>query len=221
MHKFICVFSSINLCTLQVSPVIFGFFRNSPQETCNNREYSLLNAKFDTDTGKILKVYTSQGKGGDDACWSRGQGWGIYGLMLSYIYTGDKALIEFAKRATNFFLNRLQSDHCANWDFVYRSDSDQRDTSAVTIAACGILELAKQLPLYDPDRAIYEAAAKVLIHDITKHYLFTRAESPNALLKSGVYAYNRGLCVDEPTIWGDYYYMEALVRLTRVHRIYW
>ncbi|TAT60518.1 glucuronyl hydrolase, partial [Enterobacter cloacae] len=28
----------------------------------------------------------------DDSCWSRGQAWGIYGFMLSYLYTGDKTM---------------------------------------------------------------------------------------------------------------------------------
>lgn len=179
------------------------------------------NMKFNVATGELERVYTGQGKGGDDACWTRGQGWGIYGMMLSYLYTGDKDLVEFAKRTTNFFLNRLQSDYTPNWDFYYTDDKDQRDTSAGTITACGILELAKQLPLTDPDRAVYEAAAKVMIASLTKNYLYTREESPNALLKGGVYAFGKGLCVNEPVIWGDYYYMEALMRLTNLHHLYW
>lgn len=50
---------------------------------------------------------------------------------------------------------------------------------------------------------------------------FSKSESSNALLKAGVYAFKSNLCVNEPTIWGDYFYMEALMRLTHVHRIFW
>ncbi|MDO5416571.1 MAG: glycoside hydrolase family 88 protein [Lachnospiraceae bacterium] len=179
------------------------------------------NLKFDVFTGELLKVYTSQGDGDENGCWSRGQAWAIYGFPLSYLYTGDKELLEYAKICANYFLNRLQSDYCANWDFLYTDDKDQRDTSAVSTAACGLLELAKQLPVTDPDRAVYEAAAKVLISKLTENYRYTKEESSSGLLKAGVYAFKTNLCVNEPVIWGDYYYMEALMRLTHVHRIYW
>lgn len=179
------------------------------------------NFKKDIHTGEPLRGWTGQGDGNPDGCWSRGQAWAIYGLPISYTYTGDWSLLEIAKRVSNYFLNRLQSDNCANWDFLYQSDADQRDTSAVAIAVCGMLELAKQLPLGDPDRVVYESAAKVLTADLIKNYAYTKAESPNALLKAGVYAFKTDLCVNEPVIWGDYYMMEALCRLTRYFKMYW
>ena len=179
------------------------------------------NIKFDVFTGEMLGVYTSQGDGGDEACWSRGQAWAIYGFVLSYLYTGDKQLLELSKICANYFLNRLQSDDCANWDFLYRHDQDQRDTSAVAIAACGLIELSKQLPVTSQEHKMYEAAARVLIGALTENYLYTKEESPNALLKAGVYAFKVDLCVNEPVIWGDYFYMEALTRLLYPHRIFW
>ena len=204
------------------------FYDKAASHICNAANYMLRdngavhqNLKFDVDTGKLLDAYTSQGDGASDGCWSRGQAWAVYGFVLSYVYTGDKRLLELSKICANYFLNRLQSDLCANWDFRYRKDSDQRDTSAVSITACGLLELAKQLPVTDPDHAIYNAAARVLISSLTENYLYTKPESSNALLKAGVYAFRTGLCVNEPVIWGDYYYMEALVRLLRPHRIFW
>ena len=66
-----------------------------------------------------------------------------------------------------------------------------------------------------------EAAAKVLIHDLIKNYMYTPEESETAVLKAGVYAYKLDLCVNEPVIWGDYYFMEALVRLLHYYRMYW
>lgn len=84
-----------------------------------------------------------------------------------------------------------------------------------------MLELAKQLPVTDPDQAMYNAAARVLTSFLTEKYLYSKSESSSALLKSGVYAFRTGLCVDEPVIWGDYYYMETLTRLLHSHRIFW
>lgn len=179
------------------------------------------NFRKDIHTGEPIEGWTGQGDGNPDGCWARGQAWAIYGMPISYTYTGDSGLLEVAKRVSNYFLNRLQSDNCPNWDFLYKKDSDQRDTSSAAIAACGMLELAKQLPVYDEDRKVYEAAAKVLIHDLIKNYMYTPKESETAVLKAGVYAYKLDLCVNEPVIWGDYYFMEALVRLLHYYRMYW
>ena len=179
------------------------------------------NFKKDIHTGEPIKGWTSQGDGDDNGCWARGQAWAIYGMPLSYTYTGDASLLEIAKSTAHYFLNRLQSDYCTNWDFLYTSDDDQRDSSAVAIAICGLLELAKQLPITDPDRQIYEAAAKTLTAKLIEHYMYQPEEGSNGILKAGVYAYKTNLCVNEPVIWGDYYFMEALVRLTRSWRMYW
>lgn len=179
------------------------------------------NFKIDIKTGEPIKGWTSQGDGNPDGCWARGQSWAIYGLPLSYTFTGEGSLLEQAKNVANYFLNRLQSDFCANWDFLYTKDEDQRDTSAVSITACGLLELAKQLPLSDPDREVYESAAVFLTAKLIENYMYKEDEGSNALLKGGVYAFKTGLCVDEPVIWGDYYFMESLVRLTKYYRMYW
>lgn len=179
------------------------------------------NLKFDVFTGELLSAYTSQGDGNEAGCWSRGQAWAIYGFILSYLYTGDETLLRLSEISANYFLNRLQSDFCANWDFLYKEDSDQRDTSAVATAVCGLLELAKQLPITDSAHDTYNAAAKVLLAKLTEKYLYTKEESSNALLKAGVYAFKSNLCVNEPVIWGDYFYMEALTRLFKSHRIFW
>lgn len=179
------------------------------------------NFRKDIVTGEPIEGWTGQGDGNPDGCWARGQAWAIYGLPISYTYTGDSALLEAAKRVSNYFLNRLQSDLCPNWDFLYKEDSDQRDTSAACVAACGMLELAKQLPVYDEERKVYEAAAKVLIHELIKNYMYTPEESSTAVLKAGVYAYKLDLCVNEPVIWGDYYFLEALIRLLHYFRMYW
>ena len=36
---------------------------------------------------------------------------------------------------------------------------------------------------------------------------------PEGMILHGVYAYGEGKGVDEPNLWGDYFYMEALYRL--------
>lgn len=177
--------------------------------------------KLDINTGEPLGGSTPQGANVEGCCWSRGQAWGMYGLGISYDYTGDASLLESADKMSRYFLNRLQSDDICNWDFLYRSDDDQRDTSAAAIAVCGMLELAKNMPLQSPDRKVYENASLAILRSLIENYMYTDEESPNAILKGGVYSFKSNRGVNEPNIWGDYYFMEALVRVTRYFKMYW
>lgn len=90
------------------------------------------------------------------------------GLAISYTYTGDASLLEVADKISRYFLNRLQSDDICNWDFLYREDSGQRDTSAAAIAVCGMLELAKNMPYARGEREIYECAALTIMESLIK-----------------------------------------------------
>lgn len=162
----------------------------------------------------------SQGKGGDDAAWARGQAWAIAGLPLAYSYTKDEQFLEAAKRVTFYFLNRMPSDCISNWDLYYTNDDEQRDTSASAIAVCGMLELIKYLEEDDPDKRIIESAAYKILASLTEKFLTRPDENSMALLNSGVYGYGwKG--VNEPNIWGDYYYLEALYRVLGNYERFW
>ena len=43
-----------------------------------------------------------------------------------------------------------------------------------------------------------------------------RGEVLDGLLREGVYNFGRNMGINEPNLWGDYFYFEALVRLSRV-----
>lgn len=177
--------------------------------------------KLDVKGGGVLKAHTPQGADDPEGCWSRGQAWAVYGLALAYRYTGDPVYLEYDKYVTNYFLNRLQSDLTSNWDFLYRDDKDQRDTSATAITLCGLLELSRHLPVSDPLKKQYEAAAVAITQALIEKYMYRPEEASNGVLKGGVYAYRDNRCVNEPVIWGDYYFMEALIRLCEPCRVFW
>lgn len=162
----------------------------------------------------------SQGKGGDDAAWGRGQAWAVYGLSLAYSYTKDPEFLEAAKVVTNYFLNRLPSDDIANWDLYYTQDDVQRDTSAASIAVCGMLEMSDILPITDPYKEIYRNAALRILDSLSRNYRTQADQDTMGLLEAGVYQMS-GKGVNEPTIWGDYFYMEALWRLHGSFRRFW
>lgn len=169
---------------------------------------------WDAETGEPLRGATAQGAF-DDSCWARGQAWGVLGFALNYGATGDEMLLDAAWRCADFLLRHLPADLIPYWDLVYSDGSGApRDSSAAAIAACGLYELAA----CDPDRA--RAARARREGDALLDALIARARpaSPadsDALLLHGVYNLPEGNGVDEGTLWGDYFYMEALARRAR------
>lgn len=176
---------------------------------------------FDPATGAPTKGTTHQGYS-DDSCWARGQAWGIYGLAFSYMYTKDENLIPLYKKITNYFLNRVPSDLVAFWDLIFTDGDDQpRDSSANSTAICGMLEMDKFLPDSDPDKALYRSAANAMMRSLIENYTTKDIPKSNGLLVHGVYNLPSNMGVDECVLWGDYYYMEALVRLMKDWKLYW
>ena len=84
--------------------------------------------------------------------------------------------------------------------------------------------MARHLPAQKAE--YYTGMASRLVRALAEHCA-VRGEESNGLLLHGTYAksspYNTcpNLGVDECTSWGDYYYMEALTRLTTDWNSYW
>lgn len=175
---------------------------------------------MDSVTGELIGQATHQGFN-DTSTWSRGQAWGIYGFPLSYKYTGEAAFLDIAKAMTNYYLNRLPDDDIAAWDLIFTDNDAQRDTSAASAAACGMLELAKYLPVTDLDRTIYEKAAVKILTKLAESYTTADVPESNGLLKHGVYGMKQKEGIDECTLFGDYYYLEGLTRLLKDSVSYW
>jgi Glycosyl Hydrolase Family 88. len=175
---------------------------------------------MDVVTGEPRFGNTHQGYS-DTSCWSRGQAWGIYGFLLSYLHTGDKSMVELSRSLAHYFINRLPEDSVCHWDLALLGTDAVRDSSAAAIAACGLLELVKTLPTLDPHRAHYEEMALRMVKSLTDNYLAREDESCEGLLKHSVYHMASGKGVDECCSWGDYFYLEALVRLRQVWSLYW
>lgn len=175
---------------------------------------------FDPASGQPRHGKTHQGFA-DDSCWARGQAWGIAGFPLVFRHNGDARLLALSKVVANYFLNRLPADGICYWDLIFTSGAQERDSSAAAIAACGLLELASKLPASDPLRAAYQGAAHGMVTELSQHYLITDGAAGSGLLKHAVYHKPNGIGIDESCIWGDYFYLEALVRLKRDWKPYW
>lgn len=175
---------------------------------------------MDVVTGKPRFGNTHQGYS-DNSCWSRGQAWGIYGFMLNYLYTGDKSMVELSRSLAHYFINRLPDDDVCQWDLALLGTDAVRDSSAAAIAVCGLLEMVKALPTLDSHRAHYEEMALRIMKSLTENYLSSDDELSEGLLKHSVYHMPSDKGVDECCSWGDYFYLEALIRLRQVWNPYW
>lgn len=175
---------------------------------------------MDVETGEPRYGKTHQGYA-DDSCWARGQAWGIYGFVLSYIYTQNWGYIEVAKKLTNYFINRLPEDDVCYWDLVFTEGNEERDSSAAAITACGLLEMAKYMPLTDKHKTVYENAALTMIKSLVENYTSKNCPESNGFLMHSVVNKPAGRGIDECCLWGDYFYLEALVRVAKDWKLYW
>lgn len=176
---------------------------------------------FDPETGHPLKGVTRQGYS-DDSCWARGQSWGVYGIPLTYRHLKDESCFDLFKGVTNYFLNRLPKDHVSYWDLIFSDGSKQsRDSSATAIAVCGIHEMLKYLPEVDEDKDIYKHAMHAMLRSLIEDYASDQYKPGGTTLLHGVYSWHSGKGVDEGNIWGDYYYLEALIRFYKDWNLYW
>ena len=166
---------------------------------------------WDAETGTPQRGTTEQGAH-DDSCWARGQAWGVYGFALNFDVSGDRRQLEAGRRCAEYLLRHLPADHVPYWDLVYGDDSDApRDSSAAAIAASGLLALADVEDDASRSRR-WTAAAHAILDSLTRSYAPQPPESSDALLLRGVYDLPKGIGVDEGTLWGDYFYLEALTR---------
>lgn len=176
---------------------------------------------FDPGTGEPLKGVTRQGYS-DDSAWARGQAWGIYGIPMNYRYVKDDSAFNLFKGMTNYFLNRLPEDEVCYWDLIFTDGSNQsRDSSAAAIGVCGIHEMLKYLPEVESDKNTYRHAMHCILRSLMERYTAPEIKPGNPVLLHGVYSWHSGKGVDEGNIWGDYYYMEALMRFYKDWNLYW
>lgn len=180
---------------------------------------------FNPETGAPDHGATCQGYR-DGSAWARGQAWGIYGMALAYRYTGMESYIDIFRKVTEYFLNHLPKDLVPFWDLEFTDGDEQpRDSSSASIAACGMLEMSKYLE--KEDAAYYTDLAKKLLKSVYDNYAVKDMETSNGLVLHSTYSnhspYNtcNHYGVDECNSWGDYFYMEALMRLYADWEEYW
>jgi glucuronyl hydrolase (fragment) len=80
--------------------------------------------------------------------------------------------------------------------------------------------MAKEIPDNEKLQE-YEVWADRILYNLITHYTEQKAEGVIALLNEGVYSWHSGKGVNEGNIWGDYFYLEALMRKKNNWKMYW
>jgi unsaturated chondroitin disaccharide hydrolase len=167
---------------------------------------------FDPETGAFLKQDTHQGLSAT-SCWSRGQAWGVYGFADCYRATGDPVFLNASRRLMVYLWPRLPADLVPFWDYDSPLiPNDVRDSSAASVLASGLLALAAVEN--DPNLAsIWQNRAISILESLWKTYT-SRETGEASLLLHGTRSKPHNL-MDHGLIYGDYYFVEALLRLAK------
>jgi hypothetical protein len=168
---------------------------------------------YDPATGKVLEKKTAQGYSNESA-WARGQSWGLYGYTMMYRFTTERTYLEQARKIAAFILNHpnLPADGVPYWDFNAPIDKNTlRDASAASIMASALLELAQYTE--GDERTRYISMAERILKTLSsKTYLARYRQNGGFLLKHGVGHLPAKSEVDVPLTYGDYYFIEAMIR---------
>ena len=161
--------------------------------------------------GQVQEFRRGQGLSCETA-WSRGQSWAIYGYTMMYRFTKERRYLEFAQKLADYAMNHpnMPDDGVPYWD--YGAPGEERDSSAAAIMASALLELSGFVS--GEKGAAYRAfAVKQLISLSSPAYFSEGDEIGHFLLKHGVGHKPNGSEIDTPLDYGDYYFLEALLRL--------
>jgi unsaturated chondroitin disaccharide hydrolase len=175
--------------------------------------------RFDAETGEWIEALGGQGYAAESA-WSRGAAWAIYGMALSYQYTGEKRYVHAAQRVAHFFIAHLPEDQVPVWDFrIPQEIFPYRDSSAGACAACGLLLIADQVD--SVEAPAYRRAAEQMLFSLYAHYGAWDNPQEEGLILSGTSHYPEGKNVNVPLIYGDYFFVEGLSRLKGFTERFW
>lgn len=172
--------------------------------------------EFDPETGEMVKSHGGQGCG-EGSAWTRGQGWALYGFVISYIHTGKQEYLDTAKRVADYCLANIPESGIIPVDFRQPTEPAYEDSCGACVIAGGLLELARRLP--GESRGRYEEAAVKILRTIAD----SRADfgqGCDAIVQNCSAAYHSPEHHFTMS-YADYYFIEAMYKVKGVGRLLW
>lgn len=173
---------------------------------------------LDPANGELLETPGGQGYGSGSS-WSRGQAWAVYGFALSYVHTGKEEYLSTAKKVANYFIAQTdRTDHVALIDFRAPKEPVYWDSTAGVCAVCGMLEIAKHVPEMEKE-FYFESALNIL--KATDEKFCNWDPDFDSIVQMGSGAYHSEADRHVPIIYGDYFLIEAVLRLMDKDFLIW
>lgn len=173
----------------------------------------------DVENGDVIETLAGQGYAVGSS-WSRGVAWALYGFVLSYIHTKKVEYLDTAKRVAHYFITNLVAD---DWlpivDFRAPEEPKRYDSTAGAVAACGLIEIAKCVP--EGEQKIYLDSAIKLLRAMEERFCNWQ-DDEDSVLQMGTERYNSDGKGDHiPIIYGDYFFVEAILKLRGEEFLAW
>lgn len=156
---------------------------------------------YNLESREIDRVSSPRGIPG--GCWTRGLAWTVYGLTLGGIYLNNEEFLDTAKTAMDYHVENTY-DLIPAFDYSVSAlkKPNLTDTSTAAILASAMLLLGR---LRENSRA--ETLGRRITNRLFDNYL--REPDQAGLIDGACFHYPENRGVNEATIWGDFYALEA------------
>lgn len=172
--------------------------------------------EFNPESGEMVRTLGGQGYG-EGSSWTRGQGWAVYGFMISYIHTGKQEYLDTAKRVAHYCMANIPENGIIPVDFRQPPEPALEDSCGACVIAGGLLEIARCVP--EAEQEMYRKAAVKILKAIDE----TRADwgkGCDAIVQNCSAAYHNPR--HHVTMsYADYYFIEAVYKLGNKGTLLW
>lgn len=165
--------------------------------------------EFDPETGTMVKSHGGQGYQ-EGSSWTRGQGWAVYGFANAYSHTSEKRYLDAAKKVAHYCIANLPESGMIPVDFRQPKEPAWEDSCGACVIAGGLIEVAGHVP--EPEKDEYlRPALKILKTIAEKRADWTR--ECDAIVQNCTGSYHSSEH-HFTMVYADYYFIEALYKLT-------
>lgn len=172
--------------------------------------------EFNPESGEMVRTLGGQGYR-EGSSWTRGQGWAVYGFMISYIHTGKQEYLDTAKRVAHYCMANIPENGIIPVDFRQPPEPALEDSCGACVIAGGLLEIARCVP--EAEQEMYRRAAVKILKAIDE----TRADwekGCDAIVQNCSAAYHNPR--HHVTMsYADYYFIEAVYKLGNKGTLLW
>ncbi|HOV41630.1 MAG TPA: glycosyl hydrolase family 88, partial [Oscillospiraceae bacterium] len=152
--------------------------------------------------------------------WSRGHAWAVYGFALNYAHTKNQAYLDTAKKIAHYFIANVSgTGFLPLVDFRAPAEPVIFDSTAGVCAACGMLEIAEHVGEFE--KPLYINAAVNILKATEKKFCNWDIDF-DSIVGNGVASYHgRSGDFEVPIIYGDYFFIEGILRLLEKDFLIW